>query len=55
MTCVWQLIRMDPDDYCRSRFAVMFCVLSKFLMATLSAAMARKDAAGGREQCGNAY
>jgi hypothetical protein len=46
---------MDPDDYRRCRFAVMFCVLAIFLMATFSAATARKNAADSREQGGNAY
>jgi hypothetical protein len=47
---------MDPDNYCRPRFAVMFFVLSIFpITATFPAAsMARKNTAGSREQGDNA-
>jgi hypothetical protein len=48
---------MDPNDYCRPRFAVMFRVLLIFFVtATFPAAsMARENAAGSCEQGGNAY
>jgi hypothetical protein len=51
------LIRMDSDDHFRFMIAVMFSVPSIFLMtATFPAAsMARKNAAGSREQGDNAY
>ena len=46
-----------PDHYYRCRFDMIFCMLSIFPMAVmfLAAAMARKNAAGSREQGGNAY
>jgi biopolymer transport protein ExbD len=48
---------MDPDNYCRRRFAVMFCVLSIFLVTVTfaTASTARENAAGSREQSDNAY
>jgi hypothetical protein len=51
------LIRMDPNNYCRPRFAVMFYVLAIFsVIVTFSAAPpARKNAADSREQGDNAY
>ena len=50
------LIWMDPDDYGRFDNYVMFLVPSIFpLLVTFSAASARKNAAGSREQGGNAY
>lgn len=47
---------MDPDDYCRPRFAVMFFVLSISRMAAIvpAAPTARKYAADSREQDDNA-
>ena len=50
------LIWMDPDDYGRFNNDVMFLVPSIFpTLVTFSAASARKNAAGSREQGGNAY
>jgi hypothetical protein len=48
---------MDPDDYCRSRFAVMFRVLSIFFVTAPfpAASMAGENAAGSCEQGGNTY
>lgn len=48
---------MDPDNYCRPRFAVMFYVLSIFsVIVTFPAApTARENAADSHEQGGNAY
>jgi len=48
---------MDPDNYCRPRFAMMFCVLAIFPMTAIipAASMARENAAGSREQGDNAY
>ena len=53
----WPLILMDPDDYGRRRFAVMFCVLSVIPRTAifLAASTARENAADSREQGGNAY
>jgi hypothetical protein len=50
------LIRMDPDDYCRPRFAVMFFVLSIFPMTAIFSAAPppRENAADSREQGNNA-
>jgi hypothetical protein len=47
---------MDPDNYCRPRFAVIFSVLSIFPITTIvpAASMARKNTAGSREQGDNA-
>jgi hypothetical protein len=49
------LIRMNPDDYFRTMFAVLFTVFAIFAtVATFPAApMAWKNAAGGREQGDN--
>ena len=53
----WPLILMDPDNYGRRRFAVMFCVLSVIPRTAifLAASTARENAADSREQGGNAY
>jgi hypothetical protein len=51
------LIRMDPDNDCRPRFAVMFHMLSIFPVVVIfpAAPPARKDAADSHEQGDNAY
>ena len=50
------LIRVDPDNYRRPRFAVMFFLLSIFRMTAIvpAAPTARKYAADSREQGDNA-
>jgi hypothetical protein len=48
---------MNSDNYCRRRFAVLFCVLSIFLVTVTfaTASTARENAAGSRDQGDNAY
>jgi hypothetical protein len=48
---------MDPDNYCRPRFAVMFFVVSIFRMTAIfpAAPTAREDAADSHEQGYKAY
>lgn len=57
------LIRMNPDDHFRFMIAVMFCLLSVFLMTAIfalivvfpAASTAWKNTAGTREQGDHAY